>query len=84
MTDFGQSKNEKKPYLNLKAYGEKCFTWYRVKLTEGHFPKRQDEIIISDACRSDGANVKIGDTVKASFFKRTFTGIQKKKGEKNG
>ncbi len=83
MTDFGQSKNEKKPYLNLKAYGEKCFSWYRVRLTEGHFPKQQDEIIISDACRSDGANVKIGDTVKASFFKRTFTGIQKKKGEKS-
>lgn len=83
MTDFGQSKNENRPYLNIKAYGEKCFTWYHVKLTEGRFPKQQDELIISDACRSDGADIKIGDTVKASFFKRTFTGIQKQKGAKS-
>lgn len=82
MAEFARSANEKRPYLNVKAYGEKCFDWYRVQLTEGRIPQNDHEIIISSACREDGSDIQIGDTLQADFFRRTFTGLQDSSGEK--
>lgn len=76
MVEFGKSVNEKRPYLNVMAYGERCFDWYHVNLTEGRLPENEKEIILSNACLQDGAKVKLGDQIDAKFFRRTFTGIQ--------
>ncbi len=77
MTKFHQTANELRPYLNVKAYGKRCFDWYRIKLTQGRLPQNDSEIIISSACLADGASIQTGDTIDAEFFQRTITGIQK-------
>lgn len=82
MTEFAQTANEKRPYLNVKAYGEKCFDWYRVKLTEGRLPQNPHEIILSSACLTDGSGIQAGDTIEAEFFHRTITGLRKNTKEK--
>lgn len=76
MVEFGKSANAKRPYLNVKAYGERCFDWYHVNLTDGRLPENEKEIILSNACLQDGAEIKPGDQIDAAFFRRTFTGIQ--------
>lgn len=76
MTVFGKSANASRPYLNVKAYGESCFDWYHVKLSDGRMPRNEKELILSDACLQDGSKLKIGDQIDAAFFQRTFTGIQ--------
>jgi len=77
MTEFLQSASEERPYLNIKAYGKQCFDWYNIRLTEGRLPENAHELIISAACLSDGSGIQIGDTVDASYFGRSVTGIQK-------
>ena len=34
-TEFAQSANENRPYLNVKAYTTECFDWMNIKLKEG-------------------------------------------------
>lgn len=82
MTEFAQSANKKRPYLNVKAYGEKCFDWYQIKISQGRLPKNGREIIISNACRKDGAKIKTGDKLDAAFFQRTVTGLSKNRENK--
>lgn len=77
-TDFAQSVNEKRPYLNVKAYQKECFDWLNIKLKSGRLPKNADEIVISDAILADGGNIRVGDTIKAEYFIRSITGINKK------
>lgn len=74
-TEFEQSENEKRPYLNVKAYTEQCFDWRNIELVSGRFPENEQEIIISENAIDDGAKVSIGDKIKAEFFTRSITGI---------
>lgn len=69
-TDFAQSGNPDRPYLQIKAYGTKNFDWMNIELTEGRLPEKTGEIILSEDVLTDGAKVTIGDTVSASYFKR--------------
>lgn len=74
ITAFELSANPEKPYLNIRAYSEKCFDWMNIELSEGRFPSATDEIILSESTRADGSDVKIGDEISAVYFNRSITG----------
>ncbi|MBR2408733.1 MAG: ABC transporter permease [Lachnospiraceae bacterium] len=69
-TDFTQSANPDRPYLQVKAYGTKNFDWMNIELTEGRLPEKPGEIILNKDVLTDGGKVAIGDTISASYFKR--------------
>lgn len=75
MTNFELSNNPQRPYLNVRAYSDKCFDWMNIELSEGRFPTATDEIILSDSVREDGSSIKIGDEISAAYFTRSITGI---------
>ena len=77
LTEFPQSANELRPYLNVKGYQADCFDWMNIKLKSGRLPENANEVVISDAIMTDGANIAIGDTIKAEYFIRSITGINK-------
>lgn len=77
-TDFPNSGNPDRPYLMVKAYSEKCFSWMNVSLSEGRFPQNGNEIIVSKNALTDGAELHIGDILEADFFQRSITGIDSK------
>ncbi|MGN0484039.1 MAG: FtsX-like permease family protein [Lachnospiraceae bacterium] len=70
-----ESKNERKPYWEVKAYSKPCFDWMNIRLKEGHLPQKENEIVISETAIKDGADLKIGDTVKLSTFTRSIKGV---------
>ncbi|MCM1209548.1 MAG: ABC transporter permease, partial [Ruminococcus sp.] len=76
LTDFSYSENTERPYLNIKAYEKDCFDLYNIKLAKGRLPENSDEIVLSYACVSDGAELEIGDKIDAEYFNRTITGKQ--------
>lgn len=69
-TDFAQSANPERPYLQVKAYGTKNFDWMNISLTEGRLPEQAGEVILCEDVLADGAKVSVGDTISASYFKR--------------
>lgn len=73
MTDFPESKNESRPYLNIKAYEEPEFGWMNISLKEGRLPENEKELVISEAALEDGASLQVGDSVEAAFFERSVT-----------
>lgn len=75
VTEFAQSGNAERPYLNIKAYQEQCFDWMNIKVKEGRLPEQSDEIVISEAALTDGAAIGIGDTITAEYFTRSLKGI---------
>ncbi|MDE5777541.1 MAG: FtsX-like permease family protein [Lachnospiraceae bacterium] len=76
-TEFAQSANKKHPYLNIKAYQKDCFDWMNIELKSGRLPENAKEVVISEAALEDGANITVGDTIKAEYFTRSITGINK-------
>jgi ABC-type antimicrobial peptide transport system permease subunit len=68
-----QSKNSQKPYWELKAYSDSCFDWMNIHLTEGRFPAKSGEAVISKTAIDDGAGLKVGDKIEVSTFKRSIT-----------
>lgn len=76
-TEFAQSANKKHPYLNIKAYQKDCFDWMNIELKSGRLPENAKEVVISEAAVEDGANITVGDTIKAEYFTRSITGINK-------
>ena len=76
-TEFAQSANKSRPYLNVKGYQEECFDWMNIKLKSGRLPKNANEVVLSDAVMADGASITVGDTIKAEYFTRSITGINK-------
>lgn len=76
-TEFAQSANENRPYLNVKAYTTECFDWMNIKLKEGRLPESANEIVISESVMKDGAALAIGDTVQTEYFMRSITGMDK-------
>ena len=75
VTEFAQSGNAERPYLNVKAYQGQCFDWINIKVKEGRLPEQSDEIVISEAALTDGAVIGIGDTITAEYFTRSLKGI---------
>lgn len=75
LTAFNRSENPEKPYLNIRAYSEKCFDWMNIELSEGRFPTDTNEIILSESVRENGSSVKIGDEISAEYLTRSITGI---------
>lgn len=68
--DFAPTSNSDRPYLYVKAYGEKDFDWMNIHLTDGRFPRSGSEIVISRAALDNGAQVSIGDVITADYFDR--------------
>lgn len=73
-TDFAQSGNEGRPYLNVKGYTSRCFDWMNITLLEGRLPEKPGEIVVSEGARRDGAGIAAGDVIEADFFTRSVTG----------
>lgn len=74
-TDFERSGHSDKPYLNVRAYSDKCFDWMNIELSDGRFPSAPDELILSERVREDGSDIQIGDEISAKYFTRSMTGI---------
>lgn len=68
--DFEPTSGTDRPYLFVKAYGEKDFDWMNIRLTEGRFPQSGSELVISRAVLDDGAQINIGDVIPAKHFDR--------------
>ncbi len=68
--EFVRSGNPERPYLQIKAYGAKSFDWMNIMLTEGRLPENGGELILNRDVLKDGAQIAIGDTISASYFKR--------------
>lgn len=79
-TEFEQSANDERPYLNVKAYEPACFDWMNIHLTEGRLPENEQEIVISRSAIDDGAKIQTGDWIDARFFQRSITGINAEAG----
>ncbi len=61
-------QNKKKPYFSVTAQNN--FEKSRLKLTEGHFPKNSNEIVISEQIIKDGNDYKVGDTISLDVTKK--------------
>ena len=71
-SDFEQSANPNKPFVNVRRYSASAFEWMNIKLVDGRFPQNGNEIVISEQAIKDGSTVKIGDKISTSTFRRYF------------
>lgn len=76
-TEFPQTGNSNRPYLNLRCYSEKTFDWMNINVTEGRLPENDNEIVISNTALKDGAKVAIGDEIQINCFRRYITHLRK-------
>lgn len=74
ITDFPLSANKERSYLSVKAYQASCFDWMNIELVEGRLPEKSDEIVLSEAVLSDGAEITLGDKISAKFFLSAVAG----------
>ncbi|MBR1743336.1 MAG: hypothetical protein IJ733_15980, partial [Lachnospiraceae bacterium] len=74
-------KNEKepsggaKPYLEIKGYSSDCFDWMNIRISEGRYPEKENEIIVSRNAVDDGIGLKLGYTIHTDMFYRKIKGI---------
>ncbi|NLN64859.1 MAG: FtsX-like permease family protein [Clostridiaceae bacterium] len=65
------SQNPNKPYIFIMEYNKHGFERFPIKLIEGRFPERPDEIIISEAIITNGkVDYKIGDILTFDIGRR--------------
>jgi putative ABC transport system permease protein len=65
------SKNNNKPYLYIKEFNKEGYANFPINLMEGRLPQRSDELVISDAIRTNAnVNYKIGDVLTLSIGQR--------------
>ena len=65
------SKNEYKPYANIKAFNKNSLENLSLKLVEGRLPQNDSEIIIPTHLKTNGRlELKIGDTITLDVGKR--------------
>ena len=74
--EFPQSANPERPYIYIKGYEANAFGMVKMNAVEGRLPENDSEIVLSTSVLDDGSAVSIGDTVKASYFDRFYTGKQ--------
>ena len=68
--DIG-SQNSTKPYLLIKEATEDITDFLSVKITAGHFPQEDDEILISEHLATNGnVQYKVGDTITLTVSER--------------
>ncbi len=79
-SEFANSANEERPYIQIKAYEKDAFDWMNIRLAEGRFPENKNEILMNVEALEDGADIKIGDTVSVDCFNRYII----RKGNDNG
>ena len=72
-TEFEQTGNKLRPFLNIRRYSSQAIDWMNIKVAEGRLPENGNEIVISADALEEGSSVKIGDTIKASTFRRFWT-----------
>ncbi|UNC91084.1 ABC transporter permease [Candidatus Contubernalis alkaliaceticus] len=73
---FKESKNESKPYFQIKEYDHTAFTHMPVTLVKGRFPVKEGEAVISDEIYSMGGDrYSIGQTVSLDIGKRNDNGM---------
>lgn len=70
-TLFPQSGNpDYTPFLEIKGYSGELFEWMNIHLKEGRYPEGENEILISERALTDGAQIKVGDTIEVDAFER--------------
>jgi putative ABC transport system permease protein len=66
-----ESQNRNKPYLFIKELNNEGFDKFPIQLKEGRLPQRADEIVISDAIRTNAkVDYQIGDVLNLTIGKR--------------
>lgn len=64
-------QNESKPYLKLYSMDKTLFEYLKFHLTEGNFPTKENEIIVSKhIIENGGVDYKIGDTIHIDMGNR--------------
>lgn len=69
-TEFQQSSNTEKPFLNIRYYSAPMFEWNHIQTVQGRLPENENEIVISKSALDDGADIQPGDQVEAVCFRR--------------
>ncbi|MPW26857.1 FtsX-like permease family protein [Alkalibaculum sp. M08DMB] len=65
------SQNDHKPYIFIREYNEEGFENFPIELKEGRFPKKENEIIISEAIITNAkVHHKIGDVLTFEIGQR--------------
>lgn len=65
------SQNKNKPYIFIKEYNNEGFEKFPVKLKEGRFSQKPDEIVISEAIITNGkVDYQIGDSLSLDIGQR--------------
>lgn len=70
-----EPSGETKPYLEIKGYSSDCFDWMNIRISEGRYPEKENEIIVSRNAIDDGTGLKLGDTIHTDMFYRKIKGI---------
>ena len=70
-----ESKNVDKPYAYIMELDETAFSNLGIKLIEGKFPEKEDEIVIPKHLRTNGGvEYKVGDVITLEVGDRTSEG----------
>ncbi|MCR4557692.1 MAG: FtsX-like permease family protein [Saccharofermentans sp.] len=69
-TEFVQSGNPNRPFLNVRRYSPEAMDWMNIELADGRLPENSSEIVISESAIEDGSSVKIGDKISCETFTR--------------
>lgn len=69
-TEFSQSGNPQRPFLNVRRYSPEAMDWMNIELVDGRLPENSNEIVISESALKDGSSVKIGDKIDCETFTR--------------
>lgn len=73
LSQYSDSANIYKPYLDLRSYSRNSLDWMNITVTEGRMPETDDEILLSEAVTEDGTSVNIGDQIHFSGITRSIT-----------
>ena len=69
------SKNDYKPYINVKAYNKSAMESLGINLIEGRLPENENEIIISEHTYTNGGvKFNVGETVALNIGTRVIDG----------
>ena len=68
---FDQSTDEHRPYFFIKEYDATALRHMPIKLTEGRYPEKAGEILISEEARKSGGQAyRIGETIAFELGER--------------
>ena len=69
------SKNEYKPYINVKAYNKEAMKNLGINLIEGRLPENENEIIISEHTDTNGGvKFNVGEKITLNIGNRVIDG----------